>query len=300
MWREAIYREYRQVAAEVMARLRHYPQVRGLALFGSVSEGAVWERSDIDVLMLVERSEADWQAFELYRGPWRIHLQVIRGDALLEKSDLIRAAALGELLLNARVTFDPQGLLHRLIDEKREECRHFQFTEIVSACVKFLTEFRNAQKQLSIGDVDSAFLCCNLAFAALTDVEMARLGFAPTNRPPGFEKLSPKLVEAYRALISDSSGLKKRIRLAFMFFDQQVNELVANISPSVVHAVKRSGAPLPLEDFGELPEIANTSSEIQYLVDVLVQHGVILLTRKQAHLEGYPLEGLESLLVELS
>ena len=300
MWKDKLAREYRETAGAVIERLQEYPSVKGLALFGSVTRGGVWEGSDIDVLMLVDRSDSDWQAYELRHGPWHVHLQVISTKAMEQKSELLRAAALGELIVNAAIAYDPDGLLLRLIRAKREECRLYQFTEIVSACLRFLSEFRNAQRQLSLGDIDSAFLCSNLAFAALTDVELSRMGFPPLRRPPGFETMAPKLTKAYRNLITGSAGLRERIRLSFIFFDRKVNELVENISPSVVHAVERAGMPLPVEDFGELPEIANTSSEIQYLIDALERHGVILLKRRQALLGGYPLHGLESLLVEIN
>lgn len=301
MWRENLERAYREAAGSVIERLRQHPSVRGLALFGSVVAGRPWEGSDIDVLMLVERLDADWQALELCHGPWRIHLQVIKESTFEHRGHLLRAAALGEMILGARVVYDPRGIMRRMIEQKREEALVFQFTEIMHAVTRFLTEFRNAQKQLSQGDADGAFLYTNMAFAALSELELARLGYAPGKAPVGvFSLLPADFVDAYRALTAGPTGLKKRVRLAFCYFDRKVGEIVASIGPSVVHAVERAGTPMPIEDFGELPEIANTSDEVQYLIDTLEQHGVILLTRRQAQLAGRPLEGFESLMMELS
>jgi predicted nucleotidyltransferase len=300
MWRQDLQQEYRDAAAAVLDRLKRFRGVRGLALFGSVTKGQAWEGSDIDVLMLVEHLEADWHAFELRQGPWRVHLQVIRERTFEQKAHLLRAAALGELILGARIVHDPKGVMRRTIERKREEAEAFHFTEMLQACARFLSEFRNAQKQLSHGDVDGAFLCTNMAFASLAELELLEGGYAPSRRPLGIFALLPReFAEAYRSLTGGTGGMKERVRLAFCYFDDRVNALVRSLSPGVVHAVRRAGTPLPLEDFGELPEIANTSDEIQYLVETLERHGVIRLRREQANIEGYPLEGLDALLVEV-
>jgi len=279
--------------------IRH-PKVIGVAVCGSLVRGDLWEHSDLDLFAVMRGAGADWHALTVRHGDVKVHLQILSEEFLVSKSEGFRGGVVSQVLALSEVVYDPEGIFAKGLRELVAYPKDSQVHNTVKHLISFLAAYNRARKCAEMDYVEDAFLNTTLAFRDLAQMEYARRGLYPQRTiMDELSGVSPHTYNTYVWFIYGRKNVGERIRRSFAFFESMLDEILADIGPPLMAAIRAHDRPLTGEGIGQIPAIYDRSADLEFLLERLVERGIIREDHRTLEIEGISLDTLSETLFDL-
>jgi len=295
-----LQQRYRETAAAVVTELTRHEKVIGVAICGSLVRGDLWEHSDVDMFVVMRDVQSDWHALTVRHGDVDVHLQVISEDFLLCKSESFRGSLVSQALSLSEVLYDPEDLVTKGIRDLATYPESQQVHNAIKHLIHFLSSYNRAEKCLLMGFTEDAVIHLNTAFSDLAQVEYARLGRFPQRAV--MEELvdvSPNTYKAYVWFVHGRKKVRERIRRSFAFFERILAEILNEMGPPLIAAIRAQERPVTEEGIGQIPAVYDQSADLKLLIGRLVRQNMIREDGRALEVEGVPIRGLSEMLFDL-
>ena len=207
---DGITARYQQAVDELVADLQRDRQVVAIALFGSLAHDVVWERSDIDLIVVVaERAGDDPGRGMLCYAGVNVHAQLMTREQFKRaRAGAMAGSEWESINETSRLLFSRDPTIDALFDQERSlGARDRNIILLRNAC-EIVPTLTKAQKWLiAKNDLDYASLWALFVVQQIARIEVVRRG-----EQPGREvilqalKLNPEL---FTAIYSDLLNKKK-------------------------------------------------------------------------------------------
>jgi uncharacterized protein len=150
---------YRAALDAFVERVRQDPYVLAVVLVGSLSHSKVWEKSDIDLFLVMQEVKLESESFTLLENGVVIHAYLLPRSAFRKTMEsAVQSSFIHSLLNHGTVYFTRDDTLRRLFEDRShlgERDRQIQLLRFVAPLLPTLTK---AEKWLRArGDVE---YCC--------------------------------------------------------------------------------------------------------------------------------------------
>jgi hypothetical protein len=179
---ELVRARYEAAVDELVADLQRDRQVVAIALFGSLAYDVVWDRSDIDLMVVVaEQAGNDPGRGMLCYGGVNVHAQL----STREQFKKARAGAMAGSVWDSvnetsRLLFSRDATIDALFEEERPMGARDRDTVLLRAACTVVPTLTKAQKWLfAKGDADYAALWALFAVSSIARLEVLRHGLRP-------------------------------------------------------------------------------------------------------------------------
>ena len=208
---ERVRARYEAAVDELVADLERDRQVVAVALFGSLAYDVVWERSDIDLIVVVaERAGDDPGRGMLCYGGVNVHAQLLTRDQFKQaRTGALAGSGWDSIHETSRLLFSRDPTIDKLFeDEDLSIGARDRGTVVLREACSVVPILTKAQKWLvAKGDVDYSALWALFAVQHLARIEVVRRG-----RRPGREVIQQALdlePELFGAIYLDLLEKKK-------------------------------------------------------------------------------------------
>lgn len=173
---------YEAAVDELVADLQQDRQVVAIALFGSLAYDVVWDRSDIDLMVvLAERPGDDHGRGMLCYGGVNVHAVLTTRDEFKKaRAGAMFGSAWDSMNETSRLLFSRDPTIDALFEEEGVVGGRDQSTVTLRYACQAVPTLTKAQKWLSVkGDLEYASLWALFALESLARIEVVRRGLRP-------------------------------------------------------------------------------------------------------------------------
>jgi hypothetical protein len=179
---ELVRARYEAAVDELVADLQRDRQVVAIALFGSLAYDVVWDRSDIDLMVvLAERPGDDHGRGMLTYGGVNVHAILITRDEFKKgRTGALFGSAWDSMNETSRLLFSRDPTIDALFDEEQTVGGRDQSTVMLRYACQTVGTLTKAQKWLNAkGDLEYASLWALFALQSMARIEVVRRGLRP-------------------------------------------------------------------------------------------------------------------------
>jgi len=178
---DPVQKRYADALASLTDKVRQDPYVLALILLGSLSHDVVWDKSDIDLLLVTQETRQQMPGLTLVEDGIVIHAQrVPRSEFKRMAEGAVRGSFVHSLLRKGRIIFTRDETLEALWEGRARVGARDREVRLLEAAVWPLMALPKAQKWLSVkGDRHYAFLWITKCLDGLAAIEVTLAGEVP-------------------------------------------------------------------------------------------------------------------------
>lgn len=272
---DAVRERYRDAVNSFIDKIRDDQNVIAVILCGSLSYDTVWEKSDIDMTVIVRDQKL------LNKSYCIVEDGIIINAALIQRSDFRRGMekALGGSFTHSyfskgQIIYTTDNSLYEYFEElKQPGKRDLEQSMFINACsiVYFL---QKSEKWLTVkNDLLYSQYYISMAANAVARMEILLHGEIPTREAiQRARQLSPDLMKFFYDDVFVCFWSRERLREAIKKLDEYLEGLIPQFSCPVIELLSDG----EIKTVSEIAERLNSSSgEIVNILDYLSEKGVI-------------------------
>ncbi|MCL5676279.1 MAG: nucleotidyltransferase domain-containing protein [Firmicutes bacterium] len=287
----------RRAAEAVATRLAKDPSVLALGVFGSAVEERAWDRSDVDLWLILDEDQPRHEAAGILEQGTEVSFQMASRESLPRLVERSRGSPMARALATSRWLWcrDPQ--VESLLEQVRSFPEPWRHLRTLQALDQLKTRSYEAEKLLYLGEPLGAVAKLAEALVQLARIRLIRRGVYPGRDPIG-EVLStePQLIQHYRDLTEGGMPLVDRIEQAVEYLDEVTQPLAAGALGQLQDVLRTGSASAgELEDH---PAFERLNLDWVSLLGWLVSLG-LLQRGTRARPKGLPLAGMAEVVFRL-
>jgi uncharacterized protein len=248
--------------------------VIAVILFGSLAYDDVWEKSDIDILVVTDEENAASKGYNLLEGEVNIHAEVRRRREFKKAVERdLGGGWMQSILMRSTLVFSRDESIRAYYDNVQHLGRRDRDLQLLRAATWVLPSLTKAEKWLAVkGDVEYSFLWIMNTINGLATIEVLL-----HDEVPGREVVAQALRHApafFRAIYTDfiqqpkdAARVQAVLGLINGYLDQHVHTLFRPILDHLTEAGGVRTASELNEHFAQQARLENLSFAYEWLAD---------------------------------
>lgn len=170
---EQIRARYEDAVDRLIARAREDPYVLAVILLGSLSYDVVWERSDIDICIVLQEGKHTKSGLCLAENDVNIHT-ILQTRAQFKKTleSAVQSSFIHSMLSKGQIVFSRDETIDRMFEARMKLGERDRAIRLLSAVGGVVWSFVKAQKWLRVkGDVQYSYLWIMKSIDSLATIE---------------------------------------------------------------------------------------------------------------------------------
>jgi uncharacterized protein len=185
-----------------VAKAERDTTVVAVILYGSLAYDDVWEKSDIDIMVITDEEKAASKGYSLLEGDVNIHAEVRRRSEFKKVEAELGGGWMQSILIRSTLLFSRDESIRAYYDNVQHLGRRDRDLQLLRAAAGVLPPLAKAEKWLAVkGDVEYSFLWTMFTITGLANIEVLL-----HNEVPGREVMAQALRHNpgfFRAIYSD-------------------------------------------------------------------------------------------------
>lgn len=242
---QSIRQRFTAALETLVGQVRQDRSILAALLCGSLSHDTVWEKSDIDlVLVTIDESKVAPSSISLYAAGVNVHAFLIpRTEFRRTVEGSVQNSFMHSLLTKGRLLYTHDETIARLCDGLRELGARDREIQLLRAATGALPAVDKAHKWLvTRGDLDYTALWILYAATSLAQIEVIGAGMvADRDVIPQAMKLNPALFEAIYANLLNTKKSRASVVAALDAVDRYLAARAPSIFAPVLAYLREAG-----------------------------------------------------------
>lgn len=241
----SIQKKFTEALDELVAQVKKDRSILAAILCGSLSHDTVWEKSDIDLLLVaIDDKKADRQDLSLYAGGVNVHaLLMPRAEFRKTVEGAIRNSFLHSLLAKGRLLYTHDETIATLCARLHEIGERDTQVQLLAAATRALPPIYKARKWfVTRGDLEYTALWILHAATSLARIEVlgARM-VADREVLPQAMKLNPAFFRTVYIDLLNAKKTRKSVETALDAIDEYLAQRAATLFGLVIDHLREVG-----------------------------------------------------------
>jgi uncharacterized protein len=147
--------------------------VVAVILFGSLAYDDVWEKSDIDIMVITDEEKAASKGYSLLEGDINIHAEVRRRSEFKKVEAELGGGFMQSILIRSTLLFSRDDSIRAFYENVQHIGRRDRDLQLLRAAASVLPSLTKAEKWLAVkGDVEYSFLWIMNTINGLATIEV--------------------------------------------------------------------------------------------------------------------------------
>lgn len=243
---DVILKRYQNAVESLLTKLKQDPYVIAVILYGSVAYDVVWEKSDIDMHIVIQDTKSKPGAISMVEDGINVHAGVsTRSDFKKELEGTVQGSFVHSMLMKGQLLFTRDESLEALWENRHHFGKRDREICLLRAAIAPVCSLPKAHKWLTARDDPRyAFSWIIAAVGGLATIETVLAGDIPTreviqqalhHNPAVFNSLYIDLIE--------SPKTPERIALALSQTETYLRERASIIFRPIFEYLEEEGAP---------------------------------------------------------
>lgn len=257
-----------------VAKVERDTTVVAVILYGSLAYDDVWDKSDIDILVITDEEKAASKGYYLLEGDINIHADVRRRSEFKKAVEAdLGGGWMQSILMRSTLLFSRDDSIRAYYEQVQHLGNRDRNFQLLRAANGMLGALAKAEKWLAIkGDVEYSFL-----WIMYTIYDLAKIEVLLHNEVPGREVMAQALLHnpaLFRAIYSDfiqqpkdAARVQTVLDLINDYLDRHVDVLFRPVLDFLTEAGGTRTATELNEYFAQQARIENLSSAYEWLAD---------------------------------
>jgi uncharacterized protein len=156
-----------------VAKAERDSTVVAVILFGSLAYDDVWEKSDIDIMVITDEEKAASKGYSLLEGDVNIHAEVRRRSEFKKVEAELGGGWMQSILIRSTLLFSRDDSIRAYYDNVQHLGRRDRDLQLLRAATWVLPSLTKAEKWLAVkGDVEYSFLWIMNTINGLATIEV--------------------------------------------------------------------------------------------------------------------------------
>lgn len=154
-------------------KVRRDSTVVAVILYGSLAYDDVWEKSDIDIMVITDEEKAASKGYNLLEGDVNIHAEVRRRSEFKKVEAELGGGFMQSILIRSTLLFSRDDSIRALYEHVQHLGRRDRDLQLLRAAASVLPPLAKAEKWLAVkGDVEYSFLWIMFTITYLATIEV--------------------------------------------------------------------------------------------------------------------------------
>jgi predicted nucleotidyltransferase len=272
---ESVREEFTKALDALIERVKQDRSVLGAILCGSLSYDTVWEKSDIDlVLVTVDDKKTKPAGLSLYADGVNVHAFLLpRTEFRKTVEGTIRNSFMHSLLAKGRLLYTHDETIADLCSRLSEMGERDRQIQLMRAATSALPAMYKARKWFAIrGDLEYTALWILYAATPLAMIEVISAGLlADREVIPQAMKLNPEFFQVIYGELLNSKKTRKSAQAALNAIDSYMAERAGTLFALVIDHLREAGearSSTEIEDYFERNfDVRGVTTACEYLSD---------------------------------
>ncbi|SPE42325.1 conserved hypothetical protein [Candidatus Sulfopaludibacter sp. SbA3] len=240
-----VQKQFTEALDELVAQIKHDRSILAAILCGSLSHDTVWEKSDIDlVLVTIDDKTVEQSGLALYASGVNVHASLMpRAQFRKTVEGAVRNSFLHSLLAKGRLLYTHDDTIAALCARLHEIGERDTQVQLLSAAAQAVGSIDKAHKWfVTRGDLDYSALWILYAATPLAKIEVmsARL-LADREVIPQAMKLNPEFFQSIYTAMLNTKKTRKSVQSALDAIDGYLAQRAATLFAPVLEHLREVG-----------------------------------------------------------
>ncbi|MFW9921954.1 MAG: nucleotidyltransferase domain-containing protein [Candidatus Thorarchaeota archaeon] len=157
---EAIRKKFDNVLNDFLEQIQQDENITAALLFGSMVNGIVWEKSDIDLVLITKDQKTPYRDFWLMDGDINLQVTVFtRNEFIRYQQRSLQGSGTHHVLTTSKILFSEDETLNEFLESMKKVGKRDLELEILRIVVMVIGDIEKAQKFLEIkNDIIQSYL----------------------------------------------------------------------------------------------------------------------------------------------
>lgn len=245
--------EYQRAFTKVIEELKNKKSVVAILVFGSIINGDIWEKSDIDMMVISSEEQKELRNIYSYYSDIPIHIK------LMSKTELIRLCSgnnkgehIHRLFSSSKLIYSIDKDIDKLYDEERFYSDFHREKWNVSFLSKLLKNISECKKYIYMESIYNAYTLCNIVLRDYSKLIVNSSGYI-INRDIVTMALSvdENLAKEVEKFFKDKNDLSSTIERFINFIEERINLDIKLYASIVIQYIQQKECDLSSNEIRE-------------------------------------------------
>ncbi|MFX0548004.1 nucleotidyltransferase domain-containing protein [Hathewaya histolytica] len=269
--------EYQEAFNEALENLKAKDSVAAIVVFGSIVNGDIWEKSDIDMMVISsEKQEKIVNIYSDYDGI-PIHVRLIHKDELMNLcSGDNKGSHIHRLFSSSKLVYSKDTEIDRLYNEERFYSDIHREKWNVTFLSKLLKSVSECRKYLYMDSLYNAYTLCNIVLRDYSKLVVNSSGYI-INRDIVTMAISTdeELSREVEQLFNDKDNLEKCIGRFIRFIEGKINENIRIYASIIIQYLRESDNALSSSEIRDKLGFKHYDINIEEILDSIYELNII-------------------------
>ena len=231
--------DYQNCCKKTIDILNSNDDVLAVFVFGSIINGDLWEKSDIDMFVILkEGKEKLVNMYSDYLGNY-IHYKVLSKDTFLNLKDFeLQGSLMHRLFLSSKMMICKDQEIKTKYDTSRFYSDLFRRKWTIAYLSNLIKSVDSAEKAFTLGNLNSAYANCIQSMSYYAMVFLNSSGYMVSKDNISMaSNFDIEFKEEFERLISGTS-MKKRVEKNIQFLKSKIDGIMPDISDIILAFLK--------------------------------------------------------------
>jgi predicted nucleotidyltransferase len=243
---DAIRKRYQDAVESLLTKLKQDQYVIAVILYGSVAYDVVWEKSDIDMHIVIQDTKSKPGAISMVEDGINVHAGVsTRSDFKKELEGTVQGSFIHSMLMKGQLLFTRDESLEALWENRHHFGDRDRAIRVLQAAIAPVTALPKAHKWLTgRNDPRYAYFWVTACIYGLANIETVLAGDIPTREViQQALQHNPTLFHSLYTDLTDSPKTSERVGLAISQIEVYLRERATTIFRPIFDYLEEEGAP---------------------------------------------------------
>ncbi|EYE87880.1 hypothetical protein Q428_10885 [Fervidicella metallireducens AeB] len=273
-------RLYQDAYEEVLNKLKKNSQIAAVLVYGSMVSGDIWEKSDID-LMVISEEKGKIESIYTKINNIMIHINYISKDVFGDSfKNLLRGGTLHKAFFTGKLVYCKDREIEEIYQSTRFYGDKDKKVRNVEILYNLLRSMHYTKKYKVTGKIETSFEWCVETLNNYARLLMSMNGHITDKDVLSFAVNMSSEVEYIYGLINSDKRVRDKIEETLEIIDNFLENNMEEIASPIIEFLREQKYPCSSEDIKNSEEFRIIGGNFNELLDKLSQMGLIRETTR--------------------
>lgn len=250
-------------------------------IYGSLVNGDIWEKSDIDFFVITKEQNKN-EVIQTRYSNIKVNIQYVSKDIFVEQyNNYLKGGTFHKAVFSGKILFCTDNELKRVLDEIKfysDRERNIRNIEILA---HLLNSIHYVNKYLVTNKVETAYQWCIDLVKYYARILLSTKGYITDKDILSFAVSMDNSAREIFHILTATGDVKENIINVVERVEEFVDNNIAQLSMPIIEVLKSTQKTLSVQEIRSLPIFNQIDGDISKVMNKLVEKGLIVETTRK-------------------